>query len=154
MLGKLVKLSLAIIRSSLMSVLHLMFCVSSSINTSVVARILNTLEPHPWLLRDYTTSFSRHTIQPYIECHPDAFFTTPEGIVGLCSAPARIGDKVVVLNGGNVPYLLRAEDGEDDSKVESARYKFVGECYLDGYMLVALWMKVTGTRSCRPRSLT
>jgi hypothetical protein len=76
--------------------------------------------------------YSSHTNA--IECHPDAFFTTPEGIVGLCPAPARIGDKVAVLNGGNVPYLLRAEDGEDDSKVESARYKFVGECYLEGYM--------------------
>jgi hypothetical protein len=68
-----------------------------------------------------------------VQCHHDAFFTTPEGNIGLCPAPAKIGDTIVVLDGGNVPYLLRAEDGEG-SKLENGQYKFVGECYLDGYM--------------------
>lgn len=76
-----------------------------------------------------------------IKCHPQCLFVTINGRRGLCPHPAREGDLVAVLNGGNVPYLLRV--CEDDnvynsrSALEDAHRQavhFVGECYLQGYM--------------------
>lgn len=53
---------------------------------------------------------------------------------GLCPYMARKGDLIVVLVGGKVPYLIR-ESSECDSNVgQEARYSFVGECYVEGYM--------------------
>jgi hypothetical protein len=69
-----------------------------------------------------------------IECHHEAFFTTPNGKVGLCPESARIGDIIVVLDGGSVPYLLRAKRIEELEIKGGLQYHFVGECYLDGYM--------------------
>ena len=61
-------------------------------------------------------------------CLGKAFFITREGDMGLCYPEAGIGDEVWVLNGGNVPFVLRPEGREPGS------YRFVGDCYLDGYM--------------------
>lgn len=36
------------------------------------------------------------------------------------------GDSIVILFGGNVPYVLRS--------LNDNQWRFVGECYLDGYM--------------------
>jgi len=47
---------------------------------------------------------------------------------GLCPAGAQVGDLIVVLCGGTVPYLVR-ETGRD-----YGTYHFVGECYVAGGM--------------------
>lgn len=47
-----------------------------------------------------------------LECHPPCFFSTPEGNTGLCPPAAQENDVVVVLHGGNVPYILRSEKTE------------------------------------------
>jgi len=53
-------------------------------------------------------------------------FVTSSGHLGLGPASMMSGDTVVILFGGNVPYILRS--------LENNRWHFTGECYLDGYM--------------------
>ncbi|SPO04640.1 uncharacterized protein DNG_07325 [Cephalotrichum gorgonifer] len=49
---------------------------------------------------------------------------------GLCPHYARVGDAIVVLYGGRVPYILRPRA----TSGQLPRYEFVGECYLLRYM--------------------
>lgn len=53
-------------------------------------------------------------------------FLAEEGLVGLCPMEAEAGDLVVVLFGGNVPFILR--------KREESGYEVVGEAYVYGVM--------------------
>ncbi|KAK3395680.1 heterokaryon incompatibility protein-domain-containing protein [Sordaria brevicollis] len=57
---------------------------------------------------------------------PRQMFKTEGDRAGLCPAGTREGDMIVILYGGNVPYLLRP--------AEDKRFHLVGECYLDGFM--------------------
>jgi hypothetical protein len=65
-------------------------------------------------------------------------FTTMDGGIGLCPSRTRVGDLVVLLFGGRVPYLLRprvvtsVEGGRES--VGSKEYHFVGECYFESSM--------------------
>lgn len=63
----------------------------------------------------------------FLPCHGRCMFETENGKVGLCPAPARDGDIVVILYGGSVPYILRAQH-------PVGIYSFVGECFCDGFM--------------------
>lgn len=54
------------------------------------------------------------------------FFTTSQKFMGLAQSGVRIGHAVVVLYGGKTPYLLQ--------KSGRRGYRFVGECYVHGYM--------------------
>ncbi|KZM20169.1 hypothetical protein ST47_g5195 [Ascochyta rabiei] len=58
-------------------------------------------------------------------CVDRRFFVTKNGSMGIGSNALKEGDVVVVLFGGNVPYLLRPVD---------SGYKFLGECYVPGLM--------------------
>ena len=71
-----------------------------------------------------------------IECHSNCFFNTPDGLIGLCPFSARPGDRIVVLHGGKVPYVLRQQGvvGITNRDSDTIRYEFVGECYLRDYM--------------------
>jgi hypothetical protein len=73
-------------------------------------------------------------------CNPDAareaifrstcyrsLFTTCSGKLGLGPGAMKEGDLLVALWGGQVPFVLREVEGE-------AWYRFVGECYVEGYM--------------------
>jgi hypothetical protein len=52
----------------------------------------------------------------------------------LCPFSAQPGDLVVILYGGNVPYVLREHpDSIGDGQERDTRYEFVVECYLQGY---------------------
>lgn len=53
-------------------------------------------------------------------------FVTSTGHLGLGPAGMMSGDVVVVLFGGRVPYVLR--------RVGDGYWRFVGECYVDGFM--------------------
>jgi hypothetical protein len=69
-----------------------------------------------------------------IECHPNCYFsTTIEGIMGICPPMARPGDIIVVLYGGNVPFVLR-EESDPGSCEGAVGYEFISECYLEGFM--------------------
>lgn len=58
-----------------------------------------------------------------------AFFVTREGFMGLGPADARVGDKVCVLWGGHVPFVLREMEGEGPS-----HHVVIGESYVHGFM--------------------
>lgn len=59
-------------------------------------------------------------------CHERKFFITAKGRMGLCPRDTEVGDDVVVLYGGSVPYVLAAKSDH--------KWAFVGECYVDGIM--------------------
>lgn len=59
-------------------------------------------------------------------CHERKFFLTQEGRMGLCPRGTVAWDKIVVLYGGSVPYVLR--------EWQNGMWLFVGECYVDGMM--------------------
>jgi hypothetical protein len=70
-----------------------------------------------------------------VECNDSSFFSTRGGLVGLCPPSARVGDILVVLYGGPVPYVLRELPGLHRATHQPAkRYEFIGECYLESYM--------------------
>lgn len=66
---------------------------------------------------------------PEFSCLDDCLFKTAEGLVGLCPAGTKIGDVIVVLFGGSVPYVVREKSDGDTIK-----YQFVGECYVQEKM--------------------
>ncbi|KAH7364726.1 heterokaryon incompatibility protein-domain-containing protein [Rhexocercosporidium sp. MPI-PUGE-AT-0058] len=100
--------------------------------------ILDLREPPPDLIEDHLYAHYDYASQTggAVECHPNCFFTISNGKTGLCPSMAREGDLIVVLLGGNVPYVVRssdrtvlATDGKAGRQVE-----FIGECYLPDYM--------------------
>lgn len=66
-----------------------------------------------------------------LPCHGECFFKANNGRYGLCPPTAKKDDVVAVLQGGDVPFLLRPLDAHGSS---GCRYQLVGECFFDGYM--------------------
>lgn len=62
-----------------------------------------------------------------LPCLDHCVLQMDDGSKGLCPASTKPGDIVVILYGGDVPYLLRERQVE-------GQYSFIGECYLDGKM--------------------
>jgi hypothetical protein len=60
--------------------------------------------------------------------HP-CYFLASAGQQGLCPWTARVGDIIVTLDGGPVPYLLRPLDNQSIN-----HFEFVGECFVEGLM--------------------
>jgi Heterokaryon incompatibility protein (HET) len=56
------------------------------------------------------------------------FCVTKTGYVGIVPYEANLGDKICVLHGALVPFVLRKTAGSD------SLYKLVGECYIHGIM--------------------
>ena len=87
----------------------------------------------------YTSHWGASSRKPkWLPCLDNCMFTTRDGGVGLCPSGTRLGDLVVVLFGGKVPYLLRPKmviQGESSQQSSAAReYYLVGECYFEGLM--------------------
>ncbi len=53
---------------------------------------------------------------------------TNEGYMGIAPMEAEVEDVVVVVQGGQVPFVLRKGGKED------AKWRLVGECYVGGLM--------------------
>ncbi|KAK5654659.1 hypothetical protein OQA88_6982 [Cercophora sp. LCS_1] len=76
----------------------------------------------------YNTHRKFATETAALSCHSPCLMATQDGNKGLCPFGSAVGDIIVVLDGGNVPYILRSNSNEVDT------WEFVGECYLEGYM--------------------
>ncbi|EEU43137.1 uncharacterized protein NECHADRAFT_83581 [Fusarium vanettenii 77-13-4] len=74
----------------------------------------------------------RHETDFVPTCLDPCFFVAENGQYGLCPWPSKVGDVIVVLHGGNVPYLLRPVKNEDGSS--GGGFEFIGECFVDGIM--------------------
>ncbi|KAF2662059.1 hypothetical protein K491DRAFT_339820 [Lophiostoma macrostomum CBS 122681] len=61
-----------------------------------------------------------------------AMYITERGDIGLCGSTARPGDETWILQGGNVPFLLRRRT--EPNKEEPTDHHLIGECYLHGFM--------------------
>ena len=63
------------------------------------------------------------------------FFISSSGYIGLVPSATMIGDRICVLSGGRMPYVLRPchkKTGEDVS--DSLEYTFIGDAYVHGLM--------------------
>ncbi|KAK0651079.1 heterokaryon incompatibility protein-domain-containing protein [Cercophora newfieldiana] len=91
---------------------------------------LYTSEQMQYVLRptEGGMKYERHEANDLPGCVEKCFFVMEDGRRGLCPWTAREGDVVVILKGGNVPYLLRLVEGEPD------KYVLVGECFVQGVM--------------------
>ncbi|GAP92954.1 putative heterokaryon incompatibility protein [Rosellinia necatrix] len=71
-------------------------------------------------------------------CLNPCFFISHNGYHGLCPSTAQEGDIVVLLDGANVPYLLRPTgkgtiENEMETQTEE-EFELVGECFVQGIM--------------------
>ncbi|POS79532.1 ankyrin and HET domain-containing protein [Diaporthe helianthi] len=91
----------------------------------------------------------RTFVKPFTDCcisrcHGRSFVITRKGYVGVTPFKTRVGDKITVLQGGTVPFVLRARTGvvpENGSVVTAGnvgsakvRCEFVGEAFVLGIM--------------------
>lgn len=72
-----------------------------------------------WSIEDFWTGMIEEGRNPY-------FFTTPTQI-GICWQPPQKGDKIVIMYGGQTPYLIRGHSSHDG-------YRLISECYVHGVM--------------------
>jgi hypothetical protein len=69
-----------------------------------------------------------------------AFFITTEGYIGIGPPTLRVGDNVFLVQGSNVPFVLRNKneglmrEGAQDTEVRPCVYSFIGDCYVHGLM--------------------
>lgn len=57
-------------------------------------------------------------------------FVTCHGFIGVGPIDTKAGDKVAILLGADVPFILREESGGEDHRY----WKLVGDCYVHGIM--------------------
>ena len=93
------------------------------------------VQPTPAFMKDFL--FVKYRLQENPDFYSNLFakqlsrlhswrlFRTRKGFIGLCCNAAQIGDKVCVLLGGEVPFVLRQE---------LDCHRFLGECYVHGIM--------------------
>jgi hypothetical protein len=61
------------------------------------------------------------------------FFISEKGYIGLAPSNAAPGDKIAVLFGGTVPYILRRNEPESAETSETT-WTFLGDSYVHGIM--------------------
>lgn len=71
------------------------------------------------------------SIQGMVPNH--AFFITKAGYIGIGPPWMASGDQIWVFYGGNVPFVMRAEE-EDNRSKEAPTLKLVGDAYVHGIM--------------------
>ncbi|KAF3005174.1 hypothetical protein E8E13_010644 [Curvularia kusanoi] len=102
-----------------------------------------------WIARDEDEP-SRITIEAFqfdqavsISKEGRFYATTRTGYLGIVPNDARIGDCIVLMPGGKVPYVLRPVEDSDSTEhsglVEGGRYEFIGDCYIHGIMNGEAW---------------
>lgn len=82
-------------------------------------------------------------VKPFTDCciprtHGRSFLVTRTGYIGLAPLRTRVGDRLAVLQGGDVPFVVRprrAAAGEErGAAAGTTRCEFVGEAYVLGIM--------------------
>ncbi|TGJ80515.1 hypothetical protein E0Z10_g8254 [Xylaria hypoxylon] len=66
------------------------------------------------------------------------FISEGDGWIGLVPSDAIVGDRVVLLEGGRVPYILRSVASEASSDIQTG-YQLVGAAYVHGIMDGSEW---------------
>jgi hypothetical protein len=100
-----------------------------SLVSEYVSKITNTnfrdKPDEDWL--DQMHFLAREVESPFVRLFRGRrFCSTADDHFGSLPHQAQAGDVICIFYGGNVPYVLRpCSDG---------RYKFVGHCYLHGFM--------------------
>ena len=61
------------------------------------------------------------------------FFISNKGYIGVAPALAAPGDRVAVLFGGKVPYILR-QNNINESECREMTWTFIGDSYVHGIM--------------------
>lgn len=61
------------------------------------------------------------------------FFISSQGLMGLASENAQVNDQIWVLNGGNVPLVIRPLLYQHDGSPGN-EFTFVGDSYVHGIM--------------------
>jgi hypothetical protein len=61
------------------------------------------------------------------------FVSKDEGWLGLAPMDAELGDRIALLEGGNVPYILRPKIGKE------TEYELIGDAYVHGIMDGQAW---------------
>ena len=92
------------------------------------------MQNHPAL-----SSSLRIVSEALLGSHERRLFATKGGYLGYGMLSMQEGDQIWLLDGGKVPFVLRARS--------DGCYDFVGECYVHGVMSGEKW----GTWSTRPR---
>ena len=82
----------------------------------------------------YSYGSRRHAVVSLSDATASSrFFVTSGGRPGLGPPDMQAGDCVVVLMGGNVPYILRKSQQDSESTHQNV-YSFIGECYVHDAM--------------------
>ena len=83
-----------------------------------------------------------HCTKVQFACKGRRIIRTSSGRPSLCPESTRRGDQIVLLFGGDTPFVLRP--------LENENFELVGECYLDGVMFGELMPEIeSGTREIR-----
>ncbi|KAK8052990.1 HET-domain-containing protein [Apiospora saccharicola] len=72
-------------------------------------------------------SYQRQTELVFQCCHARRLFVTDAGYLGLAPETARVGDRVMVIKGLEVPFVVRRTEAAGDDGLEAVR--LLGTCY-------------------------
>ena len=74
-----------------------------------------------------------------VTCNQRKFFITHKGFFGLGPGALKVGDRVAVFLGSDVPFIIREADPDALDPTmpvpNDTKFKLVGECYVHGLML-------------------
>lgn len=104
------------------------------------ATSLTTSQENEVLMNDHLIAHQQFAIEndgavPCLSrCLLSGMGVTWEELSGLCPHTAQVGDVIVVLVGGDVPYLVRRLEADGPRGDGGSVYGFVGECFVEGYM--------------------
>ncbi|GME52847.1 hypothetical protein BP6252_11115 [Neofusicoccum parvum] len=84
-----------------------------------------------FIMKSMPPSYARQAEVMLEACNGRRLVVTDHGNIGLAPDDTKIGDVVFVLEGANVPFVLRTD--------MSQRLRLVGECYVQGFMKGEAW---------------
>jgi hypothetical protein len=68
------------------------------------------------------------------------FILTEKGYIGWAAEDCQVGDEVVLMPGGRVPYILRPFEAEGPITRKARLYQFIGDAYIHGVMDGEAWL--------------